>query len=261
MRKVEFFGFSGVGKTTLYNKVFTYRTSNDLWVSPEEALVDIVKANFTTKNLLSRRGLLKLNIFTKYYLKWSREILHSNRWKTFSIVENYNEWLSLFVEAFHIMDSTAREKIEFTDLFHQLIKDYAFLEYYEYEKTVVFNEGLFQCNPGLELLPNYKDFVYKKRDIYISTASQGVVFCKLPAEENFKRRIKRINEGNPSLLEKLINDDILMKECIEGEKSMLKRMEIIRETGLNILELDMSEHMDSNVEKVVLFINEISKGY
>ena len=257
MKRIEFTGAAGVGKSTLFSKLLEKRVERSSWYTPKEALINTVKENFKSKHPFNRRGLIQYNISPQYHEKWSREILASYKWKIYkSSLPSYNSWINFFIEAYNENKThPASAKMEHFNLFFSQIEELSTLSYFNFKDKIIYEEGLLQHNPGITELTSFQQIKYSEENKF--QLPVAVVYCKLSVEENYKRRKNRIAQGKGTQNEREKSDKDLLDLCTRMNDRISRRVEVLKAIGIPILEVDMSSDLSKNVEKVNSFINGI----
>jgi len=261
MNRIEFTGAAGVGKTTLYNKLQSMRDKNNpQWLHPNEAIVSLVKRNIIKNQISGRRGLINLNLFKNKHLKWSREILSNYKWKMYEKnLNDYNEWFNFYIEAYHKhIGHSASAKLVHAYLYFGQLEDICYMDYFNFQDTVIWEEGLIQHLPAIHELESFQNFYKNHPEKAIKTLPKAVVYCKLDVETNFKRRLKRISENKANPNERILNEEQLYKLCSQKHDELENRIKSLEGNNVKVLTVDMSRDFEFNIPIVDKFLSENS---
>ena len=134
----------------------------------------------------------------------------------------------------------------------------AYLEHFNIQETVVWDEGLFKILPGISNIERFKTLIDENIKKSSLTDPAGIIYCVLDVEENYRRRKQRLKEGKGSQVEKALNDEQLYQKC----KDMNDRHgKLMKESNIKLplLEIDLANNFEDNVQKCLKFIRDIDK--
>jgi hypothetical protein len=249
MKWIEILGPSGIGKTYLKEKLFAHQ-GNTEYSSLEDAL-KAVALRPPAKN--DNHGIV--DILLKFYLK--QNIVNTKKRIIIDNFLNYKEaYLSNSINYRYLLEScinyylksnkTAEEKTYRISLFKLIIEKMASLDYYKYDKTVIFDEGPFNHSHKI-------DFNLIKKNSYLPS---GFIFCNARPEAIINRVKKRSSEGRTVPAHKFLSDKELGSHIFERYNDYLIRMEIFKELGVPYIEVNLENEIDLAVEEVTRFLKE-----
>ncbi|MGE5627298.1 MAG: hypothetical protein ACM3X7_04180 [Solirubrobacterales bacterium] len=262
MKKIEFIGASGVGKTTLFKEMLLF-TENRIWKTPSEARIEIARNmkfdNFKGLKLL-RLLCLKLDILKNKHSNMAIDVLDKYMAQLESEnIYKYNEIIDLMLKAlFNDYDFDAYRKAEFIKFYMDMLKkDIIALEFSDYNNFVVYEDGILHNSIGLDNEKYFNYMVHKNPGILEIIIPKGVVFCQLSLEENIARRNKRINSGFGTILENNYSQETILEICMRDLDEANSKVDLIKKYGVPILNIDTSKPIKDNVKKVDSFISNI----
>jgi len=260
MKRIEYTGISGIGKTTLYKAVCSQRSSVDNWLTPSEVRLKIVKEKITGGFFINRSTLIKLNLFKRFHLQWINEIISRYKWEVYNntLNENHNFWMNLLIEYYYNnMSQPPDAKLELMRRFMNEIEQIAYFEYFKINETIVWDEGLLKIIPNISNIDSFKTNINNKIDKSQLTDPAGVIYCTIDIEENFRRRKQRILQGKASQIERKLTDDELFKRCKEMNE---RHSKIMTESDIKfpLLNINLAENFDINVQQCLEFIRTIN---
>ncbi len=153
MKRIDFLGVPGVGKTTLYYKLLQQRDDYEKWLTPPEAKILIakkhVKANWRSAGELLRLLALQLPNRT-LQKKLTENISDTLAGKAFQ--ERLQEWMP-FIElcSFSLADGSKPPYYRFllAKWFLSLLNDVALIESADLKHQVLFDDSLSQRATGM----------------------------------------------------------------------------------------------------------------
>lgn len=257
MRKIEFLGASGVGKTYIFNRLIESRsTINDNWVTPGEVKIKIAKSIGNGCFPLNRRTAMRYNLFKNKHSEWAEDILRKYYVEAFDkCLSTYQGLVELLINGLtRITYINSFDKIKICDFYISCIKRIAVLDYFNVSDLVVFDDGIIHNNFGIIDFLSYKNIACPTLDIKSKINPVAVVFCKLSLEDNLIRRKKRIAENNGTFLEKKLNDSQLRLLCEKSLEDSQNKVEIMKTMGVPVLEVDMTRNQNENIIDILRFI-------
>ncbi len=257
MRRIEILGASGVGKTTLFEKVLCARQKNDDFKTPAEARIQIIKSIYKGLLPLNRRSLIKYNILKKYHDKWALEILRKYNVKAILSSSNiYDGLIELFLS--FLMKNrklTPVRKLEKCQLYYrQILHDLILLEYFNVGFIIFSDAGILMHNQGIADEKAYRKILSQNPSFTHKINPTGIVYCKLSAETSFRRRKHRISSGVVRDIEIDLGDKELLASCKMSLESAEKKANVMKSLGVPVLEIDVAENTSKNTESVLEFI-------
>lgn len=258
MKRIEFIGAPGVGKSTLLEKVKSKRDKNDEWVTPFELKMNIAKNEKITR-LISKKSIyllaLKLNIYRdKHQLFISRLLARYEKDAHNIRMNDYSGLINMVLKGFaENKDVQPYLKMDYVIYCLNQIKEVGFLDYIGHGKTVVFEESIIHNNPKTWDKDAYIHALHNSNASKVNPL--GVIFCDLFLEEHIKRRKNRIIErGSANFSEKGLNKEQFETLCKNQLENSNGKAEVMRYIGVPVLQVDVSENIDDNALRVLEFI-------
>ena len=264
MNRIEFIGFSCVGKSTLMERVLKKRNSKARWMTPDEGRILYLKKKGLSTPFFSRRMLIKLGYFFKnMHSQWALELVDNYKSEAMHFAGGcYDGLIDLHLSALcNNKEIPALKRLESAKIYFQkVINDIILLDYmYKDDKLFVMDEGLITINSGIYDLAIYNSSFDKESVNKVNPV--GIVFCQLGLEDNYARMKNRIKEGQGNYLIRYMSDNQLKQLCKQGLESSNRIAITMKEAGVKVLEIDMASNLNQNAETVCSFINEIEKNY
>jgi len=265
MKRIEFIGASGVGKTTLFNTVLANRTIIDNWITPEEARVKIVKS-LSERILIDKRSIkivcIKANIFKKKHASWATGILQKYENKVFKFcLSDYNCLVDfLFTGLNNNIQLEPIRKAKFIEFYYKiLVRDIGLLDYFNVNDTIVYHDGIIHNNSGIQNYSDYNEKVCKKPKVSNKINPIGVIYCKLSLDDNFNRRKHRIanSKNKGTIVERNLNDKELYDLCERSLASTERKANVMKSAGIPVLVIDTSLNTQENVNQIFRFIRDV----
>lgn len=257
MKKIEFIGASGVGKTTLFNDILKNRSEHASWITPTEARIQLAKTGQIDVPKFSMHGVmqtfLKLNVFKKRHAFLSDHVLRNLETKVLlESMSQYNDIIDLSLKEI-AMDENVEpyKKVSFIDFYMNLIlHDILTIEKFSDHSLIVYDDGLIHNSYAVNDESKFHLMLEKNPALIEKVLPQGAVFCELSVEDNLARRKSRISKGRGHLLEIQQNDENLYKFCEESIHISNQIITIFEKYGIPVLRLNMN---DSNEKNIALF--------
>jgi thymidylate kinase len=264
MKKIEFIGASGVGKTTFYKELLALNKKNRIWKTPAEARIKIAK-DMDIKDLKGLKKLyllcLKLNIFPSRHSIFASFVLNNYmNEKTYNEIYKYDDLISLMLKAINDDNETeAFRKCKFIAFYINLIiHDVLALEDLRENELIVYDDGIVHNISGLVIEERFNMMTKKNHNILKYIFPQGVIFCELTVEENIKRRKKRIADGKGTFLENNISHEKIVQICRRSIDYANKKIILLEKFNIPVLKINMNDPVRENARLVNEFINVIS---
>lgn len=175
MKWIEFMGPSGAGKSFLYERLVEHRTSNDSWITPEEAFeIVLEQSDFGMKLYLKR----KFDALTR--------LLLSRKHKPFELIPSkyqkkaidthgtrFNFLSEIFIQEFaDAKNSEPKHNINLISwYYYKVLLPFIVLHASNINRTIVFEDGIVHNNRGiarLDALQNMKRHVSNILEIDLS---------------------------------------------------------------------------------------------
>lgn len=261
MKRIDFLGAPGVGKTTLYNSLLQQRGRHEKWLTVEEAKLLIAKRyvrnNFYSIKELAR--LLILNTVKKRVLqnKLSENICNSLTKQ--ALKDKLDDWMpfiDLCGESLGDLSKPSYYRFLLAKWLLSQLDDVVLVESVDFNYTVLFDESLSQRATGL--MPWDYSFGERQSRRYYNLIPPPYAVVYLCAEP--QQIIKRITD-RPQKSFIVQHQGLSCHELLERTKIAAMIVEIgagiLRERGIPVLELDAELPID---EIVVVAQNFISKN-
>jgi hypothetical protein len=270
MKKIELIGTSAAGKTTLLKQMLLEGNDTKEWVTPEKARIEIaMKQKYT----LIKDGVVPFIGYNAYYLckrephflASTLEQLLINKY-TDAVLEtcvaDYKCLFELLLDSW----STKTIHIKPYNMIHFcryyesiLIKDVAFLDFFNYDGTIIYEDGIIHNNIGIVNDSSYEKLLKLSPEKRKKIIPSGIIYCNISLEENILRRQKRMASGQITSFELNLNEDELIQLCKEGCVNVSRKAKLMHDLGVPVLELNMSKNNEDNISQIISFINEIDK--
>lgn len=215
---IDFFGVSGVGKSTLYAEVRRRNTNGGSWAEVKDFI-----------------GTLKDYSLPKQIDPVYQKILE----RKYQIINK---------------DYELEELLEFMNFYFRNIKEDIIAHAYNENYTIVMEDGLVH-NFADSIFDLHKE---KQIDLSRLIKNRAVIYCYNTPEEIAKRimsRQKEIDELRPQH-RKISTDELIHEQQLELSKNR-EYIETLLDNGVPVLEVDTSDDVTENAGKVNRFIEEL----
>jgi GTPase SAR1 family protein len=189
MRRIEIMGASGVGKTTLYNKLSQLPINNRCYISQKEAYIIAAKnCKMTIRqwNLLFYKYAIKFGIFKNKHLGISKVLLFKLNNKSPFSIDKYNDFIISFNILYDLLKEEKRPYHAYKRIknFLDRVNEFIILDnYYPSNKFVMIDEGMLKYHPGITdygiktyCTDNFKnDLAFRSVAIIYCTQSDDIV--------------------------------------------------------------------------------------
>jgi adenylate kinase len=256
MKRIDFLGVPGIGKTTIYKEMITRRTKSDCWMTPEEARIKVAQI-YTIQNAQSQKdyiiaALLKIGLFKKFHPRLASGVLQGYQQK---IIWNEKEHYADFLEA-ALQISTIKEKMPLMRLgglgsFYSKVKEVIFLEYSRIPGLVLFDESLSHKIYAVTFWR--KGFFESCTKDYFNAIPppEGIIYFKLNPEKTFVQ----IKQRKITMMSHRDLDDDLLLEAIKAQLEIAAiGAEVLKNRGVKILEVHTDDPLENNIEKIITFL-------
>ncbi len=266
MKRIEFIGGSGVGKSTLFQEVARHKKRQDAWLTAEEARIYLARTIAVDKTALRLAQLyLKTNMTRTKRLReylTSKILSRSSRDIFDSIHDKYLDVADAYLEPMYEYDEiNSVRKISLTaDYYHRFLSEIMLLDYHPLNKVVVFDDGLIHNTSGFSQAERFRTILANHTSHGTSVIPVGIVYCNMNENSYLQRRRDRIRQGRGTALERTLNDDQLQRSCFQFLKSSQGKINVLRNYGIPVLEIDMEDPITVNARPVYEFINDLSMG-
>jgi len=255
MKRIEILGASGVGKTTLFDKLCSLNEDKVFFCLPD-AFKTSAKNSKQAKGLKKKilLYLLKNNLAFGNELKYSKYILYTSEKSLISKFGN-NYFKSFDILYDNLKKSNSVEKrIKYLNDFISKIKDIELLEKNLINNDyVLFDEGILHKLPGI----NTSIFdIYSKAELKKDKAFDisAIIYCELSPDIVFKQALKRKNEGKASFSHKNLSEHELESFVNKNIESVKKAISFYEELEIPILKINTNDDLNYNFNIINDFI-------
>ena len=258
MKRIDFIGSPGVGKTTLYNLFMARRKRHEQWLTPVEAKINIAKEYLRQCSCFSkdmvRLVLIQLIQVRSVQNKLSESIYNSLASK--ALKERVNSWMpfiELCSESLGDQEKPPFYRFQLAKWFLNDLQDTALVDSARINKTVVFDESLSQRATGL--LPWNIKFIGQQSRKYFKLMPPPDGLIVLQAEPEIivqrimARRPQKVNAQHEGLVEEELWERIKIYAEIVGIGSA-----VLRERGVQVLALDAALPVEVMLSKLNHFM-------
>lgn len=256
MKRIDFLGAPGVGKSTLYNHLIANRRKGTFWITPTEAELKIAREHIkklSTKNkkvFLARLALnniffkpLHPTIVDKVINLVENEIIWDNKIK-------YTEFLNQAVLGACLEEKDSLRRLMGINYFFKVMKTVVLFENSKYDEIVILDESLSQKVCGLT---HYKESYFEKQTKeYFSCipVPDLLIHCKLDIKTTLQRLITRY-KTIPA------HRNITKAELLEVVKIHNKianiGAKILKQRNVLVLDIDMKQCPEKNIQIINSF--------
>lgn len=246
MNWIEIAGPSSVGKSTLLKKLSAQRSAkNQEWVLPHEAIIEIAKnrKNNSYKGVKNKlkHVLLKSEFFSDRQNIFAQKLMQVSK-RNEKALRNYIFLMEPYLEKIVEENKDAMFKVKMINWYQGILKNAAIIDTYGYEKTVIFDEGLFNNNKnGFVELDKTEKWLLPN----------AVLFCGLNIQENFER-IKNRERIMPYY--RGLTDEALYEEIKKYWHKNELKIEKIKSLNIPVLEVSLEKIDEDLVAEVNKFI-------
>lgn len=264
MKKIEFIGGSGVGKTTLFNEIIKHRSDSDGWMTPTEARITLAKKTDLRLRGNGLRGLLHL--FLKFnFFKNQQEILANyvlrNYENTlfFESMDQFNDIIDLsLIELVKDKSLEPYKKAKYIEFYvNMILHDIVTIEQSTIDSVIVYDDGIIHNSYATNNESKFHELVERNPSVLSTILPQGAVYCDLNLLDNIERRKKRIATGKGTILEIQQEEEQLYRISEESLLVSKRTISIFEKYKIPVLHLNMADPSEKNV---TLF-NQFIKGF
>ena len=261
MKRIDFFGVPGAGKTTLYNELLKSHNRHDRWLTVEEAKIIItkrhVRGNFRSLKEFTRLLLLH-TVNIRVVQKRLSEALHVSLANK-ALQKKLEEWMpfvELCGESLGDWSKPPFYRFLLARWFLSQLEDVALVESNYYGDYVLFAESLSQRATGL--MPWDYSLVERQSLKYFNLmpAPYAVVVLRAEPQQVIKHIMKRSRQKIIAQHQGLSDHELLERAEIAA---MIVEIgtKVLRERGIRILELDALLPLEGLVEETKKFIQTV----
>ncbi|NLN86083.1 MAG: hypothetical protein GX133_00485 [Syntrophomonadaceae bacterium] len=266
MKRIEFIGGSGIGKSTLYREVVRHKKRQDPWMTAAEARGYLAKTIEVDKAALRLAQLyLKTNIpitkrlrgylTSKILSRYSRDIFDSVHEKYLDVADAFLGPLYEYGEI-----NSVRKLSLYAHYYNQSLLQIMLLDYYKLNEVVVFDDGLIHNTPGFSEEDRFRAILANHANNGTSVIPTGIVYCIMNEKSYLERRKGKIRQGRGTARERTLNDEQLERSCHQFLKSSHGKISLLRKYGIPGLEIDMDDPIKENAQTVYEYIDDLSRG-
>jgi len=250
MRRIDFLGAPGVGKSSIYNILLHHRGENKIWLTPEELKFKVYAKQYGKKNTLKLKILnLLINqnniLFPFIKAKLQKEFSRLENETIFAKKDIYNTFMEYALSIEGQVDKDAFRRFKGLGWFFDTLKTVAWLEQTETDDWVIFDESL--CQKVFGIINSDQCLEQEKVEGYFQSLPlpEALVHLRLNPDENFKR-IKSRQKMIPA--HKALSDKGILKTLeLYAEISGLGAS-ILESRGCVVFHLDMVGELKNNAE-------------
>lgn len=192
--------------------------------------------------------------------------LGASKQTTFLRQDNGNtNFCNLILDFCDIEEYTPQLRLARISKLYRIVSDTIFLEKHDGSNIVIADSDIISMY-GL-LLPQLQSELSDnmvEKFFQIMPPPAGLIYCKLDTEETVKRILERqknqiivLTHLDPQSCDSLIDINTLRILINRQSYMAAKGLNILKERGVKVLELDMSDTQEINVEKVLKFLDEL----
>ncbi len=262
MKRIEFIGGSGVGKTTLFLEIIKLKRAKDCWMTVEEARQNLAKTVYPKRKLHKLFQLyLRINKIKILQPQMVNRILNSYKVDVIdSMQDRYSDVADLILEGLINSSINSVKKIALASYYKQLLFDEIILfDFFKIEGLVAFHDSIIHVSQAFNVEEKVKTIFENHRILKTSLIPVGIVYCYLDKVKCLERRKKRINEGKGSLGERTLKNKELKELNHRSLKVAEDKIKVLKNYNIEILELNMEDSVQDNAKKAYNFINKLSK--
>jgi deoxyadenosine/deoxycytidine kinase len=245
MNWIEIMGPSGIGKSTLLKSLSKIRQCKNDWVFLNEGLQELAINN---ANETSINKILKIYLSQSLLNRSKNLVVNSllNRKNAYlKDAYRYSPLIESYIN-YHVNISTnnAVEKAYRISLYKSIIEQLCIFDYYNYTKLVLLDEGPLNHHPDLAITDWSKD----------QTLPNGIVFCHLDPNENFKRIKSRQKKGRLVPLHKGLTDTELKEFIIQSNFDYLEKRKLLISKDIPYIDLDLKLIDITDLNDIMAFL-------
>ena len=269
MKRIDFLGAPGVGKSTIYHELVRQRTKLDTWMTPEEARTK-TKCEYSLQNARSVKehavaGLLKNGVCIKLLPSFSKRMLETildtyqfDKYERETIwveKERYADFFNVALKSATIEEKEPLRRLMGITHFYSVARDVIFLEHSSFPGLVLFDESLSLRVYGITR--SRKGFFESATEDYFNNIPlpAGLIYCSLDPEKTFQR-IKQRSLPMPGQHGKIIpgHRDLESAPLLESIEVQLDKAaigaDVLRNRGVKVLDIDMKDSLTYNVNVI-----------
>ena len=262
MKRIEFIGGSGVGKTTLFKEIIKLKKAKDCWMTVDEVKLHLAKTVKPKRKLHKLFQLyLKINLIATFQKQMTNRILNSYTVDVLdSMQESYSDLADLIFEGLYKNNMiNSVKKMALASYYYKILLDEMMLfNYFKIDGLIVFHDSIIH-NSSAFSNKGKVEIIFKNHEILkTSVIPMGIVYCYLDKAKCLERRKTRICQGNGTLLERTLKHKELEDLCYRSLKSAEEKIKVLKNYNIEVLELNMKAPVSVNAKKAYDFINKLS---
>ena len=262
LKRIEFVGGSGVGKTTLLKEIIKLKKSKDCWMTVEETRRNLAKTIKLKRKLHKLFQLyLKINPISIFQQSMINRILNSYMVDVLdSMYEYYSDIADSIFETLCKNDKTnsVMNMSTAAHCFNLLYRELMFFNYFKIDSLVVFDESIIHHSSAFSDEEKVKMLFKNHKKLGTSIIPIGIVYCHLDRVKYLERRKNRIREGKATFFDRNQKNEELQKSCYRELKATEDKIKVLKNYDIEILKLNMENPVTVNAKKVYDFINKLS---
>lgn len=259
MKRIDFLGAPGVGKTTLYNELASDRNNQFNFLTPDETKYVLAKRKLISKKK-TLKDWYKFLLLNSHLYKFTTpdlvDIILKNDIDEYMWSNDFSKFLYSAIQNMNVEEKSIVHRIIGTIEFYNKVSEILYLESFNLRKKVIYDESILH---GIFTLLYYKN-KNKSEDIvknYFGTVElpEIAIYCKAPVKKIVERIIIRKKKTNK--LNKSHRDNRELYDVIKFQTEMLEyALEILKRRKLEILEIDMGTDVKQNSRKIAQLLKE-----
>jgi adenylate kinase len=258
--RIDFLGTSGVGKSTIYNKLVKNRSKIDNWMTPEEAKIKIAQKYSIQNNALIKNRLiavsLKVDLFKKLHPILANAVIEKNQEDTIWVnKDKYTDFFEVALRGANIQEKIPLRRLSGIRAFYATVRDVIFLEHAQIPGIILFDESL---SLRIYAVTMWRKGYYEEATIdYFNNIPPpfGIIHCKLDPDKTLSRIIQRKNTcGNIIQGHRDLDNNHLL-EVIKAQNDIAAvGANVLRNRGVKVLEIDTDDSIENIVKKITTAI-------
>ena len=265
MKRIEFIGGSGVGKTTLLKEIIKLKKGKDHWMTVEEVRRYLAKTVKTKKKLHRLFQLfLKINLINILQRPLIRRILNSY---TADVLDTMHECYSdvaeyFFDSLYKNINVNSAKKVALASVYHKVLsKEIMLFDYFKVGGLIVFDESIIKNSSVFSDEEKVKILFKNHKELKTIVIPIGIVYCFLDKKKYLERRKNRILEGKGTFIDRTLKYKELERLWYRELKVTEDKIKVLKNYNIEILELNMEDLVSNNAKKAYDFINKLSTNF
>lgn len=261
MKRIELIGLSGVGKTTLYNKIVNIPVDNRPYLTLKEAYKKgALNQDISLKQmkLWLYQIVLKFNLYESKAWGIGKTILHSVK-KEHVKRKDFEP----FIVSYLILLNFLKDSNDYGLVYKRVTSFLKKIEEYMILKSsltnnipVLVDEGVVHKHPGIT---QYGLKNYSAADLHddFTFNPAGLINCEQTEDVIFQQAMKRKKNGIHTFTHGSMNRTELKNHIKKSMKRYKKKVSYFEEIGVPILHIDTGDAFEKNVQKINSFTQSI----